>query len=1212
MANGETQIGTVENDTLTGADGADVLNGGYGDDRLIGGAGNDQLDGGRGSDLLIGGDGDDALVAASDAGEPEIGQEVNAGNDPDGEVNAATNTIYPDQPFVADDILIGGAGADTFIMTPLLNAKEDILRRNADQDGNIDWTGNGVAGENDEVHDHWPDSIGTDIIADYDKAEGDRIIAYGHTTEVDITYDDVDGDGDQESIIQLRSNQANGGAHDDDLLGRVIVHGDRVEASDVELDAGVFYGVIENISQIDEAIAPTGVRDENPNDNVSENPFQDEVDFDALNANPGPQFAEYTRPVEIIDAADDVLTGTEGADQLVGDSLTDSNASLDSPLSFWRFDTAENGVFEDARDISDAGYYSLVSNVAVLQSDVPTTDGPNGGSAALFDGENTFAYASNDSSYQVLNGTVTASFRADDLGGMQTILAKDERNSDEGGHFHISVAGNGQLRVRLSEGEGEGTNHAWQTNQSVVQEGQWHHVAVTFGAAGATVYLDGQALPDSAFREVEGNGEPNLSAYTGAYVIGNDKPFVIGANTRIAEDTGTVAELGLNDDLQHYFEGAIADVGFWGGNTPSDNLTAEQIATLAADGPGALDGAVAMAPPVPVGDDQLIGNGGDDALDGGAGNDSLDGGDGSDNLMGGYGDDVLEGGAGSDVLDGGHGEDVLTGGAGDDTIISRADGREPVIAQDYDASDDPNAEIDPVTNMLYPSQANMPADDVLTGGTGADEFLFQTLINGKEEIINQHVNNDRTIDWMGVAGENDNVHDHWVDGIGNDTITDFNRDEGDKITIEGHTTEVYQVDTGVDADGDGAADDSVLHLRSNQGNGGGAHNLDLLGTINVLDATITDADYTTDAAVAYGIVETIDEIDEAITPLMRSDDVVPVAEAPDTPETPDVPEVPDVPDTPDTPDAPTDENPDTPDVPDTPDSPDTPEVPDAPDAPTGDTTLLDTLLTPSADNPASDVSSVGDDLLIGTADEDDLAGSWGDDRIVGGAGEDDIRGGHGDDLLAGGDGDDLLAGDFGDDILIGGVGQDEIHGNRGEDVLVGGEADDFLDGGAGDDVLSGGAGDDMIDGGRGQDVMVLAGSIDDYTITVSDGGLFFANAAGETDLVSDVEHVYFSGQGEVYSIQDDGTLVVAEDRDEIEDLLEGDLLGEILGTSGVGATPAGTVDQALAEMAEMEAGTVDAPATDDAPADITAVMDEPMIADVAIADAAMDDGMRVG
>ena len=87
---------------------------------------------------------------------------------------------------------------------------------------------------------------------------------------------------------------------------------------------------------------------------------------------------------------------------------------------------------------------------------------------------------------------------------------------------------------------------------------------------------------------------------------------------------------------------------------------------------------------------------------------------------------------------------------------------------------------------------------------------------------------------MGVTGENNLVHDHWVDSIGNDTITDFNKAEGDTLKISGHTVEVNQIEI-KDADGDGAADDTVLHLRSNQGAGGGAHNLDLLGTITVLN-----------------------------------------------------------------------------------------------------------------------------------------------------------------------------------------------------------------------------------------------------------------------------------------------------------------------------------------------------------------------------------------
>ena len=59
---------------------------------------------------------------------------------------------------------------------------------------------------------------------------------------------------------------------------------------------------------------------------------------------------------------------------------------------------------------------------------------------------------------------------------------------------------------------------------------------------------------------------------------------------------------------------------------------------------------------------------------------------------------------------------------------------------------------------------------MLTGGRGADEFRFQTLINAKEEIIRKHTGDDGNIDWAGVAGKNNNAHDHWVDGIGGDDI----------------------------------------------------------------------------------------------------------------------------------------------------------------------------------------------------------------------------------------------------------------------------------------------------------------------------------------------------------------------------------------------------------------------------------------------------------
>ena len=116
----------------------------------------------------------------------------------------------------------------------------------------------------------------------------------------------------------------------------------------------------------------------------------------------------------------------------------------------------------------------------------------------------------------------------------------------------------------------------------------------------------------------------------------------------------------------------------------------------------------------------------------------------------------------------------------------------------------------------------------------------------------------------GVAGENDNVHDHWVDGFGNDVIWDFSRSEGDRILIEGHTTEVYHLEHR-DSDGDGILDSTVLHVWSNQGNGGGAHNKDLLGTITVFGDLVMESDYEVNKT-DYGIVENISQLDEALTP----------------------------------------------------------------------------------------------------------------------------------------------------------------------------------------------------------------------------------------------------------------------------------------------------------------------------------------------------------
>jgi Ca2+-binding RTX toxin-like protein len=89
----------------------------------------------------------------------------------------------------------------------------------------------------------------------------------------------------------------------------------------------------------------------------------------------------------------------------------------------------------------------------------------------------------------------------------------------------------------------------------------------------------------------------------------------------------------------------------------------------------------------------------------------------------------------------------------------------------------------------------------------------------------------------------------------------------------------------------------------------------------------------------------------------------------------------------------------------------------------------------AADNIANfeNVSATSfDDIIYGTADNNELFGEGGSDTIYGGAGNDDLRGDRGgsvnpgDDQIYGGDGDDSFKGGAGNDLIDGGTGFDWI------------------------------------------------------------------------------------------------------------------------------------------------------------------------------------------
>ncbi|MCG6882135.1 MAG: hypothetical protein LJE62_00090 [Silicimonas sp.] len=900
------------NDTIDGLGGDDELYGGFGNDILNGGAGDDVLDGGYGSDILNGGDGNDLLIARSDAGEQRIGQlaigKATRG-DPDGEVDEALQKLsaYAGEAIVGDDVLIGGAGSDTFLISPQIDAKLDIIQQHIRSDGTINWAG--VAGENDELHDHWVDSAGIDIIADYNAAE-DHIAVIGHTAVPYVTYADVMGDDALESIITIISVQhGGGGAHDRDLIGQVIVHGDLVNVEDIQTDDGVTYGVVEGYDDIALAIASPGEEKLTEIDgeivkgydtrepatmtmdgehggvgtnvlgSVTGDPFgafdNDNFTLDMLAPGGGESdgLTETRAPFEqlgFVETSGETITGTTGNDSLSQADVAEP-AGLPGALGYWGFDNGVDGAYADGRGDGGAAVktFTLYENQALLNTDA-STEGPDGtpNSAIYFNGEDSFAFLEHDSEMNFTQGTITMWVRPDDLGEKSMFVTKDQSGSGEGSHFRLGHTEEGGLFLRSADPYK--TNHSWETGP-LLSEGEWAHLAVSFTEDGIRVYVDGARVADNAWTAVEGE-IPAPGQHESGMLLQNEEPWVFGADTYRTELNDTAQEFATDDeDLCHEFEGAIAGFGVWGGFTSDDVLTRAQINDLIQNGPGAAltnpSGTEAMI----AADDEIFGLQGNDTIDGEAGDDTLWGGSGRDNIHGGYGDDHIIGGSGNDTLDGGRGSDYLEGGSGNDVLISRADAGEQRAGQLVlgEPSRPDGGAIDPDYLKLYDwIDQELVGDDVLVGGDGADKFQFETLINAKKDIIAEHTRDDGTINWMGVAGENKYIHDHWVDSLGIDVIADFNKTEGDTISVIGHTTQVEVDYRTIDTDGDGIDDDavSVITVYSQQGGGGGAHDEDYLGYIVVHGDRVEKEDIETDAGSHAGIVETIHDIQEAVAP----------------------------------------------------------------------------------------------------------------------------------------------------------------------------------------------------------------------------------------------------------------------------------------------------------------------------------------------------------
>ncbi|MDQ1208531.1 Ca2+-binding RTX toxin-like protein [Acinetobacter baylyi] len=476
------------------------------------------------------------------------------------------------------------------------------------------------------------------------------------------------------------------------------------------------------------------------------------------------------------------------------------------------------------------------------------------------------------------------------------------------------------------------------------------------------------------------------------------------------------------------------------------------------------------------GDDKLYGEEGADILKGGLGSDLLDGGAGNDILEGGEGNDNLSGGAGDDILNGGAGNDTLNGGAGNNIyIFGRGDGQDTVVSS-YDTNVNKLNVLKLKEGIsasdLIIKQVSSSLEISISGSTDKITFqdiLYQDSLNNPYSSLQQIEFSDGTILkvsdilqqlYLGTANADlligDKGMDHILGGLGNDTIYGRGGDDllegedgddklygeegtdilkgglGNDLLDGGAGNDILEGGEGNDNLSGGAGDDILNGGAGNDTlNGGAGNNIYIFGRGDGQDTVVSSYDTNVNKLNVLKLKEGISASDLIIKQVSSSLEI-------------------------------------------------------SISGSTDKITFQDILYQDSLNNPYSSlqqiefsdgtilkVSDILQQLYLGTANADWLAGTTASNHILGGLGNDTIYGRGGDDLLEGEDGDDKLYGEEGADILKGGLGSDLLDGGAGNDILEGGEGNDNLSGGAGDDILNGGAGNDTLNGGTGNNIYIF-------------------------------------------------------------------------------------------------------------------------------------------
>ncbi len=777
---GETVVGTENDDLIEGGEKQDELDGSRGDDTISGAGAEDHLLGGEGSDNLDGGEGND--LAAGDY----VGNEWSL---VDGKwvYDASKVVVTPELEVTGDsqnfnDTITTGAGDDVI----LGNRGHDDLSAGAGDDIINAGTGNDEAlgGKGEDIinledgDDTGHGGLGADIV---NAGDGDDIV-YGDQGTVNLIDDNMVG-SKPTSVAQFgetgnwKTSEEDGA---EQMSRELATEEGETYVIGVDLAANVAGGamsgsveVIWNGEVIDTVSTKSGVYD-TYNVEVTGTGGNDVLTFKVIDAE-----VKYDGPE--IDTSGAVHT-YETTVKIGGEEIT-VDAFAPGQSNLYQVIDGQLKVFDtQAEDYIDAGVPAAFKVNAIgynIEDDLLYGVAKSAGTDALgneISVPDLVMMDAQGNAYRVGNVDM-ADFVGDfDSDGnlwtfnssLNRISKIDVDNLDENGNpvqTHYDVP-NAHFDGRIYDIAFNADENCFYAVDPPARNGgnaEVHKIDLSEIAEGGEPQITSIPVTGTLI-----DGEMHSGVAKGAYgavFMDGDANLYFGLNRGDHDLDGTTEVSGAVYQVQYDFDQGYAYAEFKSDsqNTGSndgavDPRSVDPFAEVDAEA------SVLIKDPTVItlagGDDDLRGGAGDDIIFGEAGDDILSGGEGRDVMDGGTGDDTLSGNAGDDKLDGGSGDDNLTGGTGDDTLIG-GEGADKLFGGEGDDSlsgGDGNDHLE-----------GGAGDDKLDGGDGNDKLYGgegdDFIVAGKgDDSLSGQAGNDTVFGGDGkdyVAG---NAGDDTLDG----------------------------------------------------------------------------------------------------------------------------------------------------------------------------------------------------------------------------------------------------------------------------------------------------------------------------------------------------------------------------------------------------------------------------------------------------------------